>query len=146
MTNLEKNTRIINDIYNKMDLKIIAEKYNMKLRSVILKKGYIDYLKYPIKIINNKIVCYKCNNNEKLVIHHNHKTDESIAIVCQSCNLKLGNNEIEYKLEEHKELIIDLFYKNHSITFLKNALQSGGIKTSITFLNSRLKEWGLSYN
>lgn len=52
-------------------------------------------MKYPPKIKDGKIVCYKCN--DKLEFHHNHKTGRAIALVCKSCNRRIGNNEIDYK-------------------------------------------------
>jgi len=54
----------------------------------------------PPKIINGKLICFKCNKeSDNLDFHHAIGYDGYVAIVCHSCNVKLGQNYLTYKYE-----------------------------------------------
>ena len=61
-------------------------------------------LKIPLRFIDNKLVCAKCEKEyENLMFHHNHSTGEYIALVCRSCNVKFrANNDFEFWDGNHR--------------------------------------------
>jgi len=88
--------QIINDVFFKVDSDLnLSKKYDVSIKRIEHIKKQIEQLKYPPKIKDGKIVCYKCD--DKLEFHHNHKTGRAIALICRSCNRRIGNNEIEYE-------------------------------------------------
>lgn len=92
----ERNKERLYDIYFKTDtIENLAKKYEIPKDYLNKIKKKFERLKYPPKIDNNKLVCYQCGKgkDKRLVFHHNHQTDEFIALVCDSCNQKLGNDE-----------------------------------------------------
>ncbi len=94
---VERYDLLLNEIYQKTDNHInIANKYNFPINRISQIKKQFSQLKYKPEIVNGKIKCQKCDKQESLVIHHNHNTDETIAILCRECNHKVGNNDLEY--------------------------------------------------
>jgi len=130
---IEKKDAFYNDVYFKNDKQInLAKKYNYTTGYVSQIAKKFKLLKFPPKTENNKLVCIKCNKKENLVFHHNHKTGEFIALVCQTCNLKFRDNELEYKkpsefvafrcpIDLYEEILKD---KKNMSKFIKDAITS----------------------
>ena len=94
-----KQNIILEEIYlNNKSQKELADslKVSKSYVSQIINKAKM--LRIPIKFVNNKLVCAKCEKEcNKLMFHHNHHTGEYIALVCRSCNIKFrGNNDFKY--------------------------------------------------
>ena len=105
----ERNKERLYDIYFKTDtIENLAKKYEIPRDYLNKIKSKLKKLKYPPRIEDNKLVCYQCGkeNEKRLVFHHNHKTNEYIALVCDSCNQKLENNEgIIYPLQDNTKKV-----------------------------------------
>lgn len=99
----DRNKERLYDVYFKTDtIENLAKKYGIPTDYLNKLKIKLEKLKYPPRIEGNKLVCYQCGmeSKKRLVFHHNHKTNEYIALVCDSCNQKLENNEsVIYPLE-----------------------------------------------
>lgn len=105
---LKKKDALYNDIYFKIDKQInLAKKYEYTTGYISQIARKFKLLKFPPKIIDNKLVCIECNNNENLVFHHNNK-GEYIALVCQLCNLK--DRDYNSKNKESNKYIIAFKY------------------------------------
>lgn len=72
--------QIIYEIYKDQEKGInLAKKYKVTPGYISQIKTKIKQLKYPPKIKNDEIICYKCEKNGFLEFHHNHSTNEMIA-------------------------------------------------------------------
>lgn len=92
----DRNKERLYDVYFKTDtIENLAKKYDIPKDYLNKIKSKFEKLKYSPRIEGNKLVCYQCGmeSKKRLVFHHNHKTNEYIALVCDSCNQKLDNNE-----------------------------------------------------
>ncbi len=147
MPSFKENTAIINAVQNSneiKELKEISEKYNISLNCIITKKNRLNAMKYPVKKENNQIICFKCRSPENLVLHHNHSTGKYIAVVCHSCNIKIGKNELKFELEDLKERIINL-YEFHGLKTIKRILEREGHLINESLIYRRLREWKCTF-
>lgn len=106
----ERNKNRLYDIYYETDsFENLANKYDIPIDYINKLKSKLNKLKYPPKIKNGNLVCYQCGKGEdkRLVFHHNHEEGQYIALVCDSCNQKLENNESVIKPLLKKEKIIN---------------------------------------
>lgn len=96
MLSIEEYHNIILKILNGLTGKQIASEYHKTESYISNIKKTIMRMKYPPKIIDGKLVCYKCElpSNHKLIFHHIHSTGEVIALVCNSCNFYLKQGEL----------------------------------------------------
>lgn len=93
---IERNQERLFDIYFKTDtIENLSKKYGIPNDYLLRLEKNFRLLKYPPRIQNNTLVCYQCgkSKDKRLVFHHNHQTRELIALICDSCNQKLENNE-----------------------------------------------------
>ena len=93
---IERNQERLFDIYFKIDtIENLSKKYGIPNDYLLRLEKKFRLLKYPPRIQNNTLVCYQCGKSKdiRLVFHHNHQTREVIALICDSCNQKLENNE-----------------------------------------------------
>lgn len=73
-----------------------------KLKLHILKSRYgISKVEYDNLISNQKDGCIICHKKVKLVLDHNHKTGKVRGLLCNKCNLGLGNFQDSIKLLEN---------------------------------------------
>ncbi|MHA1291074.1 MAG: endonuclease domain-containing protein [Promethearchaeota archaeon] len=107
---LEAISKVVLGIEN-MTGKQIAEMFDYTPSYISQLKKRISGLKYPPKIVNGRLVCFKCgkviNKTDYFNIHHNHNTGQYIAIVCMSCNMKFSNYEIKYIRDDSDIKIAD---------------------------------------
>ncbi|KKN04524.1 hypothetical protein LCGC14_1096510 [marine sediment metagenome] len=95
---IKKKDAFYNDVYFKNDKQInIAKKYNYTTGYVSQIAKKFKLLKFPPKTKDNVLICIKCDTTQNLVFHHDHETGEYIALVCQPCNLKFRDNELDFK-------------------------------------------------
>ena len=73
----------------------------------------LNQLQTPPKIIDHKVVCAKCEKEFDLFFHHNHGTNEIIALVCRSCNTKLDNYLFVIPGDVVEFFHLFLFQKSH---------------------------------
>ena len=99
--NFKKSTLIIKALcLTEMKQNEIADKYEVSGSYVSQIKNRIRTLKNPPKEVDGEIVCYKCEKkSDNLCFHHNHETNQKLAIVCHSCNVRLGDgrNNLDYQ-------------------------------------------------
>ncbi len=90
----ERRYKYLNQIYFKEDIQANIAKGWGKTPTYIsqIAKKFRQLKNSPFTI-DNKLVCCMCKDEEKkyLIFHHDHATGEQIALVCQSCNLKINN-------------------------------------------------------
>lgn len=88
-----KTSAILHDlIIEKYNNSYVAErnKVSRPYISTIVKR--LSLMKYLPLIKDKKILCLECEGYDKdLVIHHDYKSGQPIAIVCQLCNRRIGN-------------------------------------------------------
>lgn len=131
---------LLNDIYQKTDNNNnIAKKYNVSASRVSQLKKELNQLKYKPEIVNGKIKCQICDNQIGLVIHHNHKTGETIAILCQGCNMKVEDNELEYKSKYRKDT--ELMNEIYNLIKLEGNLSVGEICKKLEEKKEYQKIW-----
>ena len=89
----------------------VAKEHDISEARVSQIKTQIKNLIYPPRIENSLVVCYKCGSPDWIGFHHQHQKGKSIAIICQSCNVRVGQNELAFVLtpEEWKEGFKELF-------------------------------------
>jgi len=101
MGNFKKSTKIIKRLCTSLlQQNEIAHEFEVSASYVSQIKNKIRTLKYPPKIVEEEVVCFKCEQkSDDLCFHHNHTTQEMLAIVCHSCNVRLGDgrNGLEYQ-------------------------------------------------
>lgn len=87
---------LLNDIYFKIDIQEnLAKKYEKTPSYVSQLAKQLRQLRHKPVIKNDKLVCVHCLKSEtNLTFHHNHETNQLIALVCQLCNLKLKNKDL----------------------------------------------------
>lgn len=90
----KRYVNILNDIYLKPNLmgKEIAKKYDVTTGYISQIKRKFSQLKYPPKVKDGKLVCYLCENPERLGFHHTVRTGEQIALICFNCNAQVKQN------------------------------------------------------
>jgi len=94
-----KQNIILEEIYlNNKSQKEIADNLDISESYVSQIASKAKMLRIPLKIVDDKLVCTKCEKeNDNLMFHHNHSTGEYIALVCRSCNVKFrANNDFDY--------------------------------------------------
>ena len=133
----ERNKERLYDIYFKTDtIENLAKKYEIPKDYLNKIKNKLKKLKYPPRIEDNKLVCYQCGkeNEKRLIFHHNHKTNEYIALVCDSCNQKLENNEsVIYPLQDNTK-------KVERLETINNGQQKRGERFNIDFTNGMAQD------
>ena len=106
---MTERDKLLNDIYFKIDIQEhLAKKYDKTPSYISQLAKSLKQLQYYPTTKDNKLICSNCEKSyTNLIFHHNHKTNQLIALVCHSCNLKLKNKDLDgnviYKYE-HKEL------------------------------------------
>lgn len=117
---MTERDNLLNDIYFKVDIQEhLAKKYQKTPSYVSQLAKWLKQLEYTPLIKNDKLVCSYCQESEtSLVFHHDHKTNQLIALVCQSCNLKLRNKDFSGEIlygDEFKNIGVKEGYKKISI-------------------------------
>ncbi len=107
----ERYNLLLNAIYLKTDNNTnIAKKFDVSTSRVSQIKKTLNQLKYKPELVDGKIKCQICDKQKGLVIHHNNKTGETIAILCHSCNVKVGDNdELIYSNTEGIKIMIRIY-------------------------------------
>ena len=85
------NSILIDFIFNDFKQSYLAEKYKVTDAYISIIKKRLEQLKYKPLIKDKKILCLNCKRTGDLLIHHNHNTGQPIALICRSCNQKIGN-------------------------------------------------------
>jgi len=69
------------------DNNTIKNELGVSLGQIYSVRSKVNNLKYDPLIVDDKLCCYRCKRNDKdFHIHHSHKTNQWIAIVCRDCN------------------------------------------------------------
>lgn len=72
----------------------IIKKFKISGAYISTVRNNLEYIKYKPVIKDNKLVCTKCKKEvENISFHHIHAVKYIIALVCQSCNLKLRQQD-----------------------------------------------------
>lgn len=104
-----KRDKLLNDIFFKTDKQInLAKKYNVSTGYVSQLATKLTQLQVIPKHNGKTLKCSNCYTNEvNLVFHHDHKTGQLIALVCQKCNIRLKNHDLNGKgMIENKEKVV----------------------------------------
>lgn len=139
----KRNKERLYDIYFKTDtIENLAKKYKIPKDYLNKIKKKFERLKYPPKIDNNKLVCYQCGKgkDKRLVFHHNHQTDEFIALVCDSCNQKLDNDESIIDSQTKKKLPVQKIKKGEKSEPLKPPQKKIDERLNIDFTNGMAQD------
>jgi len=77
-------------------------------------------MKYEPVIVDGHLVCTKCKNknNKNLVFHHIHSTGEIIAIICTSCNPRLGQESDLKEASLNKSRIEGSYEKPQPVVYV----------------------------
>jgi len=97
MTTHPKRDEIINDLCLSGLKQIeIAKKFVVSGSYISQIRTKLRKLKYKPKIKEGRVVCFKCEKNDKgLIFHHIRNTGEFISLICHPCNNKLEQNELD---------------------------------------------------
>lgn len=117
----------------------VAKEHDISEARVSQIKTQIKNLTYPPKIEEQQVVCYKCGSPDWLGFHHQHQKGKSIAVICQSCNVRVGQNELAFVLtpEEWKEGFKELY------TFFETVMKNIDIIKNKSIWNDLLQQRNL---
>ena len=91
----------------------LASKYNKSEGYISQLKKKISQLKFKPQQEDGELICTKCGIKvsklySKIAVHHVHRTGELIALLCNSCNPKMGDNDnlnFRYHGEEYNKTV-----------------------------------------